>query len=123
MGGSPAWVIDVARKKTPNFRVNIKAVISNRLKEVRQDLFGEHGFNIALPHTWRYSTSGCFNRKGYRASVLAIAIDLRVRKLITKRCETGFDIHRARKRETSSINSNEFRVDDIAESMTQAIIV
>jgi hypothetical protein len=43
LGGSPAWVIDVARKKTPKFRVNIKAVISNRLKEVRQDLFGEHG--------------------------------------------------------------------------------
>jgi hypothetical protein len=33
----------VARKKTPKVRVNAKALISSRLREVRQDLFGEHG--------------------------------------------------------------------------------
>ncbi len=34
---------DVARKKTPRIRVNVKASLSRRLREVRQDLFGEHG--------------------------------------------------------------------------------
>src|SRR3954469_22420894 len=33
----------VARKKTPKIRVNVKAQISSRLREVRQELFGEHG--------------------------------------------------------------------------------
>ncbi|WP_422930646.1 XRE family transcriptional regulator [Singulisphaera sp. PoT] len=33
----------MARKKTPKVRVNIKASVSRRLREVRQDLFGEHG--------------------------------------------------------------------------------
>jgi SOS-response transcriptional repressor LexA len=33
----------VARKKTPTVRVNVKAQISARLREVRQELFGEHG--------------------------------------------------------------------------------
>lgn len=33
----------VARKKTPKTRVNVKALISTRLREVRQDIFGEHG--------------------------------------------------------------------------------
>jgi hypothetical protein len=33
----------VARKKTSKLRVNIKASLSRRLKEVRQDRFGEHG--------------------------------------------------------------------------------
>jgi hypothetical protein len=33
----------VARKKTPKVRVNVKALISSRLREVRQELFGEHG--------------------------------------------------------------------------------
>jgi hypothetical protein len=33
----------VARKKTPKVRVNVKAMISSRLREVRQELFGEHG--------------------------------------------------------------------------------
>jgi hypothetical protein len=33
----------VARKKTPKARVNVKAMISSRLREVRQELFGEHG--------------------------------------------------------------------------------
>lgn len=33
----------MARKKTPKVRVNIKASISRRLREVRQELFGEHG--------------------------------------------------------------------------------
>jgi hypothetical protein len=33
----------VARKKTPKVRVNVKASLSRRLREIRQDLFGEHG--------------------------------------------------------------------------------
>jgi hypothetical protein len=33
----------VARKKTPKVRVTIKASLSRRLREVRQELFGEHG--------------------------------------------------------------------------------
>ncbi|CAN5848629.1 hypothetical protein BH23PLA1_BH23PLA1_21810 [soil metagenome] len=33
----------MARKKTPRYRVNIKAELSTRLKEIRQELFGEHG--------------------------------------------------------------------------------
>jgi len=33
----------VARKKTPKTRVNVKASLSRRLREVRQELFGEHG--------------------------------------------------------------------------------
>jgi SOS-response transcriptional repressor LexA len=33
----------VARKKTPKIRVNVKASLSRRLREIRQDLFGEHG--------------------------------------------------------------------------------
>ncbi len=33
----------MARKKTPTTRVNVKAQISHRLREVRQELFGEHG--------------------------------------------------------------------------------
>ena len=33
----------MARKKTPKVRVNVKALISSRLREVRQELFGEHG--------------------------------------------------------------------------------
>ena len=33
----------VARKKTSKVRVNVKASISRRLREVRQELFGEHG--------------------------------------------------------------------------------
>jgi hypothetical protein len=33
----------VARKKTPKVRVNVKAQISSRLREIRQELFGEHG--------------------------------------------------------------------------------
>jgi Peptidase S24-like len=33
----------VARKKTPKYRLNLKADLSNRLKEIRQDLFGDHG--------------------------------------------------------------------------------
>lgn len=33
----------VARKKTPKVRVNIKASLSRRLREIRQELFGEHG--------------------------------------------------------------------------------
>jgi hypothetical protein len=33
----------VARKKTPKVRVNVKALISSRLREIRQEMFGEHG--------------------------------------------------------------------------------
>jgi len=33
----------VARKKTPRVRVNVKASLSRRLREIRQELFGEHG--------------------------------------------------------------------------------
>jgi hypothetical protein len=33
----------VARKKTPKVRVNVKAALSRRLREIRQELFGEHG--------------------------------------------------------------------------------
>ncbi len=33
----------MARKKTPTIRVNVKAQISGRLREIRQELFGEHG--------------------------------------------------------------------------------
>jgi Peptidase S24-like len=33
----------VARKKTPKSRVTVKAMISSRLREIRQEQFGEHG--------------------------------------------------------------------------------
>lgn len=33
----------MARKKTSKLRVNVKALISSRLREVRQEMFGEHG--------------------------------------------------------------------------------
>lgn len=33
----------MARKKTPTIRLSVKAAISQRLREVRCDLFGEHG--------------------------------------------------------------------------------
>jgi hypothetical protein len=33
----------VARKKTSKLRVNVKASLSRRLREIRQDIFGEHG--------------------------------------------------------------------------------
>ena len=33
----------MARKKTPKSRVNVKAMISSRLREIRQEQFGEHG--------------------------------------------------------------------------------
>ena len=48
----------VARKKTPKVRVNIKASLSRRLREIRQELFGEHGGpelarRLSLPaRTW-----------------------------------------------------------------------
>jgi hypothetical protein len=43
-GGVPfAGLSAVARKKTPKVRVNVKASLSRRLREVRQELFGEHG--------------------------------------------------------------------------------
>ena len=33
----------MARKKTPKVRVNVKALLSRRLREIRQELFGDHG--------------------------------------------------------------------------------
>jgi hypothetical protein len=48
----------VARKKTPKIRVNVKASLSRRLREIRQELFGEHGGpelarRLSLPaRTW-----------------------------------------------------------------------
>src|SRR4051794_38552179 len=44
MWGFPfAGLSAVARKKTPKVRVNVKASLSRRLREVRQEIFGEHG--------------------------------------------------------------------------------
>jgi hypothetical protein len=54
----------VARKKTPPVRMNVKAQISMRLREVRQELFGEHGGpelarRLSLPaRTWYNYESG-----------------------------------------------------------------
>ena len=48
----------MARKKTPKVRVNLKISLSRRLKEVRQEIFGEHGGpelarRLSLPaRTW-----------------------------------------------------------------------
>jgi SOS-response transcriptional repressor LexA len=48
----------VARKKTPKVRVNVKASLSRRLREIRQELFGDHGGpelarRLSLPaRTW-----------------------------------------------------------------------
>ncbi len=48
----------MARKKTPKIRVNVKASLSRRLREIRQELFGEHGGpelarRLSLPaRTW-----------------------------------------------------------------------
>ncbi len=33
----------MARKKTPKIRANVKASLSRRLREIRQEIFGEHG--------------------------------------------------------------------------------
>ena len=33
----------MARKKTPKVRVNVKASLSRRLREIRQEIFGDHG--------------------------------------------------------------------------------
>jgi hypothetical protein len=44
LGGFPlAGSSTVARKKTPKIRVNVKASLSRRLREIRQEIFGEHG--------------------------------------------------------------------------------
>src|SRR4051794_24423034 len=58
-GGLPfGGLSEVARKKTPKVRVNIKASLSRRLREIRQELFGEHGGpelarRLSLPaRTW-----------------------------------------------------------------------
>lgn len=54
----------MARKKTPALRVNKKTEIANRLREVRQELFGEHGGpelarRLGLPaRTWYNYESG-----------------------------------------------------------------
>jgi hypothetical protein len=43
-GGFPrAGSSTVARKKTSKVRVNVKASLSRRLREIRQEIFGEHG--------------------------------------------------------------------------------
>ena len=48
----------MARKKTPKIRVNVKASLSRRLREIRQEIFGEHGGpelarQLSLPaRTW-----------------------------------------------------------------------
>jgi len=48
----------VARKKTPKVRVSLKASLSRRLREIRQELFGDHGGpelarRLSLPaRTW-----------------------------------------------------------------------
>ncbi len=48
----------MARKKTPKIRVNVKASLSRRLREIRQEIFGEHGGpelsrRLSLPaRTW-----------------------------------------------------------------------
>jgi hypothetical protein len=48
----------VARKKTSKVRVNVKASLSRRLREIRQEIFGEHGGpelarRLSLPaRTW-----------------------------------------------------------------------
>lgn len=48
----------MARKKTPKVRVNVKASLSRRLREIRQELFGDHGGpelarRLSLPaRTW-----------------------------------------------------------------------
>ncbi len=38
-----AGLSTVARKKTPKVRVNVKASLSRRLREIRHEIFGEHG--------------------------------------------------------------------------------
>jgi hypothetical protein len=44
LGGFPgAGSGTVARKKTPKLRVNVRASLSRRLREIRQEIFGEHG--------------------------------------------------------------------------------
>jgi hypothetical protein len=54
----------VARKKTPPLRVNVKAQISSRLREIRWELFGDHGGpelarRLGLPaRTWYNYESG-----------------------------------------------------------------
>jgi hypothetical protein len=53
-----AGACTVARKKTSKVRVNVKASLSRRLREVRQEIFGEHGGpelarRLSLPaRTW-----------------------------------------------------------------------
>lgn len=48
----------MARKKTSKVRVNVKALLSRRLREIRQEIFGDHGGpelarRLALPaRTW-----------------------------------------------------------------------
>ena len=42
--GVPACgIVHVARKKTSKVRVNVKASLSRRLREIRQEIFGDHG--------------------------------------------------------------------------------
>ncbi len=43
-GGSRfAGSSNLARKKTPKIRLSVKASVSRRLREIREEIFGEHG--------------------------------------------------------------------------------
>src|SRR6266571_800320 len=50
--------LTMARTKTPKVRVNVKASLSRRLREIRQEIFGDHGGpelarRLSLPaRTW-----------------------------------------------------------------------
>jgi Peptidase S24-like len=54
----------LARKKTPKVRLNVKASVSRRLREIREEIFGEHGGpelarRLNLPaRTWYNYESG-----------------------------------------------------------------
>jgi hypothetical protein len=54
----------LARKKTPKLRLNVKASVSRRLREIREEIFGEHGGpelarRLNLPaRTWYNYESG-----------------------------------------------------------------
>src|SRR5271154_2728336 len=64
IGGLPsAGSSIVARKKTTKVRINVKASLSRRLREIRQETFGEHGgpelarrLNLPPPTRYNYET-------------------------------------------------------------------
>src|SRR5262245_41542631 len=58
-----AGATSVARKKTPKVQVNDKAALSRRLREIRQEIFGEHGgpelarrLNVSARNWYNYET-------------------------------------------------------------------